>query len=78
MDRDQAVATWVFVLLTAVRNRLGLSVAEFVPDALRRGLIPFLFDNYELLHYYDNDYIVDDVLRYVAEQENSGVVAGIA
>ncbi|MDR1895282.1 MAG: DUF3791 domain-containing protein [Prevotellaceae bacterium] len=31
-------------------------------------LIQFLFDNYELLHYYDNNYIVQDVKRYIAEQ----------
>jgi len=78
MSKDQVVATWVFFMLTAVRKRLGMSMVDFVPYALARGLVRFLFDNYELLHYYDNDYIVDDALRYVAERENSGVVTGNA
>jgi hypothetical protein len=34
----------------------------------RYGLIAFLFRNYELLHYYDNDYMVNDTLRYIRQQ----------
>ncbi|MDR1214697.1 MAG: DUF3791 domain-containing protein [Propionibacteriaceae bacterium] len=65
MGKEQATATWVFFMLTAVRRRLGLTPSEFVRYAQEHGLIRFLFDHYELLHYYDDDYVVDDVLRLV-------------
>jgi len=56
------------LIMTALRKRFGLSRAAFVPISLKYNLIPFLLDQYELLHYYDNDYIVDDVVSYIAEQ----------
>jgi hypothetical protein len=31
-------------------------------------IIPFLVQNYELLHYYDNDYIIEDTMRYISKQ----------
>jgi hypothetical protein len=51
-----------------MRRRLGLTWDEF--DAVQRkySLSGFLFTQYELLHYYDNDYIIDDMLRYIREQ----------
>ena len=55
-------------MLTAIRKRLGLSRSDFLPIAEKYGFISFLLDQYELLHYYDNDYIVDDVLRHIEEQ----------
>ncbi|MDR1294979.1 MAG: DUF3791 domain-containing protein [Bifidobacteriaceae bacterium] len=69
MDKGQATATWVFFMLTAVRRRLDLEPAAFIPYCQRHRLIRFLFDNHELLHLYDNDYVVDDVLRHVTQQE---------
>ncbi|MDR1127861.1 MAG: DUF3791 domain-containing protein [Treponema sp.] len=36
--------------------------------AKKYRLITFLADNYELLHYYDNTYIVNDIIRYIHEQ----------
>jgi len=68
MGKEQQTATWMFMMLTAIRKRLGLSRADFLPIAEKYGLIRFLIDRYELLHYYDNDYIIDDVLRYIEEQ----------
>lgn len=56
------------MMMTAFRKRFGLSRAEFVPIAAKYGVTTFLIDQYELLHYYDNDYIVDDVLKYISEQ----------
>jgi hypothetical protein len=31
-------------------------------------LSDFLLAQYELLHYYDNDYIIEDILRYIRDQ----------
>ncbi len=55
-------------MLTGIRKRLGLSTVDFLPVAKKYGLVHFLMNQYELLHYYDNDYIVDDVLKYIEEQ----------
>jgi len=68
MGKDQQTVTWMFFMLTALRKRLGLPHEVFIPVAKEYGLVRFLFDHYELLSYYDNDYIVDDILRYIEEQ----------
>jgi hypothetical protein len=68
MVHEQLVATWISFMGTAIRNAVGLSRTQFVTLAQKYRLIPFLADNYELLHYYDNSYIVHDVLRYISEQ----------
>ena len=56
------------MITTAMRRRLGLEHSDFLPLAEKYHLIDFLFEHYELLHYYDNTYIVDDVLRFIDEQ----------
>jgi len=71
MGLEQTQATWVFFMLTAVRRRLGLTPAAFAGLVRDHGLIGFLFDHYELLHFYDNDYIVDDVLRHIEASESA-------
>jgi len=71
MGNEQQTATWTFMMLTAIRKRLGLSRSSFLPVAEKYRLIRFLMEQYELLHYYDNDYIVDDVLRYIEEQSGN-------
>ena len=68
MEQEQLIATWISLMTTAVRNACGLSRKQFVALAHKYKIISFLFNNYELLHYYDNGYIVDDVIRYVGEQ----------
>ena len=55
------------MILTAMRKRFGLSLPEFIPVVKEYGVVRFLAEHYELLHYYDNDYIVDDVLRHIEE-----------
>jgi len=73
MEKDQQIAMWIFMVVTALCRRLGLERSEIVQLSVRYQLIDFLFEQYELLHYYDNAYIVDDVLRYIDEQGgNSG------
>jgi hypothetical protein len=68
MSHEQLVATWMSFMSTAVRKACGLSRSQFVALAKKYRLIAFLADNYELLHYYDNAYIVNDVIRYIYEQ----------
>ena len=68
MGKEQKIAIWMNMMMTAVRKRFGLSRAAFVPIATKYGIITFLIDQYELLHYYDNDYIVDDILKHITEQ----------
>ena len=56
------------MILTAIRKRFGLELPEFLPVTKEYGIVRFLADQYELLHYYDNDYIIDDVARHIGEQ----------
>jgi len=51
-----------------LRKQLGLPYASFAPIVKQYGVISFLWNQYELLHYYDNDYIVSDTLKYIEEQ----------
>ena len=67
MGKEQQKATWIFMIMTAMRKRNGLSLPEFIPIANKYELVLFLANHYELLHYYDNDYVVDDVMRHIEE-----------
>jgi hypothetical protein len=68
MTHEQLVATWISFICTAIKKSRGLSGNQFIKLAQKYRLISFLADNYELLHYYDNSYVIDDVKRYVEEQ----------
>jgi len=68
MGKDQQKATWIFMILTALRRQLGLSHASLAPLVKEYEVIPFLWDQYELLHYYDNEYIINDTLKYIEEK----------
>jgi len=68
MGKEQQIATWLFLMLTALRKRLCLSQAELLPVVQEHGLVGFLVGHYELLHFYDNDYVVDDILMRIDEQ----------
>jgi len=68
MGKEQQKAIWMNMMMTAIRKRFSLSRLDFVPIAFRYGIIAFLIDHYDLLHYYDNDYVVDDVVKYIEEQ----------
>jgi hypothetical protein len=71
MKYEQVLATWISFMSTAIRKSYGLSREQFTALAQKYRLIYFLADNYELLHYYDNTYIVNDVMRYISEQGGS-------
>jgi hypothetical protein len=68
MAHEQLVATWISFMITAFQKTYGLSRNQFISLAQKYRLIYFLADNYELLHYYDNNYIVNDLARYITEQ----------
>ncbi|MDR0853850.1 MAG: DUF3791 domain-containing protein [Clostridiales Family XIII bacterium] len=55
-------------MLLLFRRRLCLTWDEL--DILQQNykLSDFLLAQYELLHYYDNDYIIEDILRYIRDQ----------
>jgi hypothetical protein len=61
-------------MLTAMRKRLGLSQVDFITMVKKSGVLNYLLDQYELLHYYDNDYIIDSIVEYIKDQcgENDG------
>jgi hypothetical protein len=74
MPRDQLLATWISFMGTAFRKACGLSRSQFTALCQKYHLIPFLADNYELLHYYDNAYVVGDIMYYLREQGLTGAI----
>jgi hypothetical protein len=68
MSSTQVTATWVFYMLSLLRRRHGLVWEDFDAIQQKYNLATFLMKQYELLHYYDNDYILDDISRYISEQ----------
>ena len=68
MPRNQIIATWLSFMITAFRQTTGLSVAQFIKLDRNYGLVRFLAKNYELLHYYDTDYVINDVKTYISGQ----------
>jgi hypothetical protein len=71
MSKNQIIATWVAFVLTAMQNKYELFGNVFAEVVKKYKIIPFLINNYELLHYYDNDYITDDLEKYITEQGGS-------
>jgi hypothetical protein len=71
MSTNQTIATWVAFILTAMQSRHKLFGDAFTEIIKKYKVIPFLINNYELLHYYDNDYVTDDLSRYITEQGGS-------
>jgi hypothetical protein len=55
-------------MLSLLKRRLGLTWDEFDMVQRKYSLSTFLLNQYELLHYYDNDYIIEDTFRYIREQ----------
>ena len=68
MEKEQQLSTWMFMMLTALRKRFALTQAVFLSIVKKYKIINFLSEQYELLHYYDNDYIIDDIVKYIEEQ----------
>jgi hypothetical protein len=55
-------------MLSLLRRRSGLTWNDFDEIQIKYGLSAFLLKQYDLLHYYDNDYIMADTLRHIKEQ----------
>jgi hypothetical protein len=68
MIKNQVIATWTAFVLTAMQNKYGIFGDAFLKIIRKYKIVSFLIDNYELLHYYDNDYITEDLAKYVTEQ----------
>lgn len=68
MGKQQAIAVWTNFVITAIKRKYNLSHAAFLKIMKQYGLIPFLVSNYELLHYYDNEFVADDAIKYIHEQ----------
>ena len=68
MGKEQKIATWIFMILTDLRKRSGSARVVFLSVIKKYRIVYFLSEQYELLHYYDNDYIIDDIIRYIEEQ----------
>jgi phosphopantetheine adenylyltransferase len=68
MGHEQLVATWIAFMSTAIRKTCGLTRDQFLILAQKYRLVAFLADNYELLHYYSNSYVVNDVIQYISDQ----------
>ena len=56
-------------MVTSLRRATGWSLALFLDADAKHGILRFLEENYELLHYHGNDAVVADILRHVAQQE---------
>ena len=68
MSKEQTIAIWVNFAVANLKKRYNLSHGAFLQIMKKYKLMPFLVSNYELLHYYDNDYIVEDTAKYILEQ----------
>ena len=68
MKKEQQISTWMFMMLTALRKRFGMTQAVFLSIVKKYGIVHFLSEHYELLHYYDNEYIINDIVKYIEEQ----------
>jgi len=54
MSEQQTIATWIAFAITSFRKITGWSLERFLKEDGRSGIIRFLEENYELLHYYDH------------------------
>jgi len=59
------------MILTILRKQYSLSLMDFLSIAKKYRLVYFLAEQYELLHYYDNEYIINDIIKYIEEQGGS-------
>jgi len=71
-DMEQRIATWVAMMKSGYCGARGLTHQQFLELDERYGLVHYLFSNYELLHYYGNEAVAEDIDRYLAEQGGNG------
>ena len=75
MPESQVIATWIAFMVTALRRATGWSMERFLLEDARHDILHFLEEHYELLHYYGNEYVVDDVIRHI--QEHGGAACSL-
>jgi hypothetical protein len=71
MSREQTIATWMSFTLGTLRRTSGLPLPEFVGFLKKYGIIRFLADNYELLHYYGDEDVLADIKKHIAARDAS-------
>lgn len=67
MSEQQVIATWIAFAITSIRKMTGWPLERFLCEDSKYGIIRFLEEHYELLHYYDHPAVVADVLKHVRE-----------
>lgn len=65
MDKAQSIATWVAMEVSAFCGECTLSHKTFLEMDDKYGLLHYLFDNYELLHYYPNESVTEYLITYI-------------
>jgi len=68
MGKEQQIATWMFMMMTALRKQFDMTQSVFLSIVKKYRIVHFLKEQYELLHYYDNDYIINDIVKHIEEQ----------
>ncbi|MDR1016189.1 MAG: DUF3791 domain-containing protein [Coriobacteriales bacterium] len=67
MSPEQQMSLWVFMVLDAYARQHRFSARQAADFAVENHIPGFLLGNYELLHYYGDDYVVQDIDRWLAE-----------
>ena len=68
MSKEQTIAVWINFVVSSLKKKYNLSHNAFLKIMKKYNIMHFLVSNYELLHYYDNDYVVEDTAKYIFEQ----------
>jgi hypothetical protein len=68
MPRNQTIATWLAFVCTALCRNYALSQEGLARLIDKYGIIHFLLENYELLHYYSDAAVASEVADFVAQQ----------
>jgi len=76
MDKDQQIATWVVTAKGTFCDVYQISHEDFLQMNRKYSLLHYLFDNYELLHYFADQAIAEDMAEYIRRQ--GGNIQGVS
>ena len=76
MGREQTIATWSGFSVSAFCKAHGYGIKQFCALDARHRIVRFLAEHYDLLHYYDNRYVVSDIDRYLVERSGGSHAVG--
>jgi hypothetical protein len=68
MPQNQTIATWLAFVCTALCHKYALPQEGLARLIDKYGIIHFLLENYELLHYYSDATVVGEVADFVTQQ----------